>query len=1502
MFYNNNFLMILRTKILYSLLALFCLGSFLKAEEITLLSSGASGWNYNDKGSDLGSDWKESTYDDSGWESGVAPLGYASTSKSTYSLLNTYITKPSTSLPTMYFRKSIEISADVDLDKFAIECSYLIDDGCFVYINGTQIISYNVTDDCKDYSVYQGANGSAIGDASLNTVTLSGIASDYFTTGTNYICVMLKNNAATSSDAIVDMEITASPIPDTIVKSSSSNWYYNNQGNELGDGWTDVDYDADSWSIGQAPIGYASSSSSIYSLLNTDLTQPSSSLPTTYYRKTFEIDSDVDLSSLSISGNHLIDDGCFIYINSTLVYSYNVNDDCKDYNVYQSSYGDAIGSADWDSFELSGTADYFLNNGTNVISIMLKNNASTSSDAIMDIELLLKEAEETTAADSLEFIIDTLTEENYSIPSWTLLKIAETSLDESDEETIEDLEDAINDLQPKTMPFTINCTFNGDPTSQMGFNWYTNNGVTSGKIQVVEGEATSEDDFSSPDFEVDASYTELDNLNYCNSANYLESAAGIANGTDHDYITHKAVVSGLSAGNTYSYRVGQEGSWSSIGSFMTADGDAEPDFSFIYMTDPQSNTQAMFETSRITAAASYAQVADAKFAMICGDLVETSGSSNAEWEWEQFFETNKDVYMKFPLAPVQGNHDHSSNNTFGNHFNTDGSFDEDLNKSTTPGSVYSFVYDGVLFMALNSEDYGVSGYLDSMKVWMRKEVAKYPDVRWRFVYYHKAIYSGANHHSDSDVKVFREAMTPLFDSLDIDVAWQGHDHVYEVLGPINSKELAAFSIYDRNEVEVTDRDNITGYLNGIFNVSRGTLYFLNNSSGTKKYEPKTEAQMTALESTTEVTNYFGLFTGRFGQNGYPTFSDIHVTYDTITIRTYYVDDDGATSMFDSIKVVKSEAKRLVEASDTLTMDGYTTPSWTAFKRALKLTSKDMTDGNADSLQNAIDDLKGRSNPYNIVMSINRAPSANMGFAWFTNGNELNGELQIAEGTFTDTTEFISNAESIDASYTEANSINYNTSANNLSELADIDDNTSKSYVSHKALASGLKYNKTYTYRVGTEGAWSELATFTTANSKSSSFSFSYLTDTRVNDDSTINNAKRVISAAVQAAPESNFLLFAGNMVESSGVNNSEWEYEQWFESNKDVLAKYPVVPVCGNRDQSTNQNFSLHFNTAENFDSTMSTLPGSNYSFIYGNTLFMGLNLEEFDNSDYISDLKSWMSNQISINSDVDWKIIFFNKAIYTGSTSQQADPDAKVVRDSVESLISELDIDLALQGYDNLYEVVGPVNNKALVENCVFNTTEEVAGTEDNMKGISGGQFNVKSGTLYFLNGSAGPKHYLPKTEEEMDASASSTGISDYYSLFTGRLGQPGISTFSNIDVTSDSINIYTYTVDVKNNVDLFDAYSIVKHDIAESSAVDMNEDLSISVFPTVVDASLQSLNTTDSEVTLEIFSLFGKKVLESVLPCGYSNIDVSALSSGSYLVVVSDGIKTQTFRVVKK
>jgi len=508
-------------------------------------------------------------------------------------------------------------------------------------------------------------------------------------------------------------------------------------------------------------------------------------------------------------------------------------------------------------------------------------------------------------ADSLTSVANSLDEASYTIPSWTALKKAVVAATAKDSASTVQLQLAINNLKTSEIPYSVNMSINGEPTTRMAFSWYTNQGAAKGKVQLVAGKGAVESAFETPAFTINADTTCF-TTNYCVSGNSLSSLAGIANNTQKSYSSHKALITGLSPNTTYSFRVGNDGAWSSVGSFTTAKTTKEP-FSFVYTTDPQANTTEMFDISQRTTHVAQSMYPNSNFWLSCGDLIETSGSTNSEWEYEQFFQTQQDIFMKNPTAYIIGNHDNSTNKNFTRHFNTScPAFD--AAKSTTPGSIYSFVYGDALFMALNYENYSTSGQFDSIANWMRRTVAANPNTKWRIAFYHKTMYTGSgSHQSDADGKACREAMTPVFDELHIDLALQGHDHIYEVMGPIKGKALVANAVKNSISVTFDAATNVTAKMGGVFNVQDGTMYFLNNSAGKKKYVPRSQADMngTTVATATGLTNYFGMFSGRFGQNGLPTFSNISVSSDTIDIKTYEVNDSGVANLFDGFKVVKT---------------------------------------------------------------------------------------------------------------------------------------------------------------------------------------------------------------------------------------------------------------------------------------------------------------------------------------------------------------------------------------------------------------------------------------------------------------------------------------------------------------------------------------------------------------------------------------------------------------------
>jgi len=476
--------------------------------------------------------------------------------------------------------------------------------------------------------------------------------------------------------------------------------------------------------------------------------------------------------------------------------------------------------------------------------------------------------------DSLLNVANALPEDDFTVPSWTLFKRAVTTLN-SQRNTISAvaLQNSINSLKNKEYPYDIVCSINGSPTSRLGFAWFTNVGVSGGRVEIVQGSATDSSVFSNPLISINAKTDSVKNLNYNVPGNGLLKLAGIQDNTKK------------------------------TGTFTTAKNTTEK-FSFVYFTDPQAQTDASFNISQRTTHAANTLFPDAGFWLGCGDLVESTGAINSEWEYEQFFQTQQDIFLNKPLATVLGNHDLSPNKNFTHHFNTD-SVGFDYAKSSVPGSFYSFVYGDALFLGINFMDVGVKGQLDSIKNWMRRQVTEYPLTKWRIVFYHKTIFTGSVvHQSDGEGKVFRDIFTPLFEELKIDLALQGHDHVYEVIGPVKYKTLVANEVSNVMKVSFDSINNVTAKSGGTFNVKDGTLYFLNNSSGPKKYAPRSEAKMDSVESGLGITNYFGLFTGRFGQGYKPTFSNISVSTDTIDVKTFEVNTSGISSLYDNFKIVK----------------------------------------------------------------------------------------------------------------------------------------------------------------------------------------------------------------------------------------------------------------------------------------------------------------------------------------------------------------------------------------------------------------------------------------------------------------------------------------------------------------------------------------------------------------------------------------------------------------------
>jgi len=522
---------------------------------------------------------------------------------------------------------------------------------------------------------------------------------------------------------------------------------------------------------------------------------------------------------------------------------------------------------------------------------------------------------------------------DYTVPSHTALKIAiQSCANNPSEENLEIMRQRIQELVPKTEPYCMIATFNGDPKTNMGFCWFTNEGVTEGEVQIVAIEDATEADFEGGVITVPAEVTTTRALRYSGKARYIVNASGINAAVRYKYVSHKALAENLTPGTAYSWRVGYEGHWSPIGHFRTEEA-AQGEYSFLVMSDSHIENPTYIKEARRCALAAVKTVPEAKFCCFPGDFVEDGDANNSEWEWERWFEESMEPIIKaMPMVVTDGNHDDSPNINYTYHFNTDRSFNTNYTKAPQfEGIIYGFVYGDVLFYVFSMQDFWreTHSYFDLTSMYLTDHVGKWfydntianPDTKYRVSLAHFNLFSGSDHSTDKEPPVFRSCMLPVFKNCEIDLALQGHDHTYEVIGPVNPDDctpiLSAISDREGGPEQGGSVKNMTGYKGGTYCTDDGTFYFIGATCGHKRYYPHTRERMEA-EYTEDsdllqddhhhnVKNYFDLFTGMFGQPEAPTFTKVTVKSDCLELNSYTADDDeGNVTLINTMRVVRNK--------------------------------------------------------------------------------------------------------------------------------------------------------------------------------------------------------------------------------------------------------------------------------------------------------------------------------------------------------------------------------------------------------------------------------------------------------------------------------------------------------------------------------------------------------------------------------------------------------------------
>lgn len=229
--------------------------------------------------------------------------------------------------------------------------------------------------------------------------------------------------------------------------------------------------------------------------------------------------------------------------------------------------------------------------------------------------------------------------------------------------------------------------------------------------------------------------------------------------------------------------------------------------------------------------------------------------------------------------------------------------------------------------------------------------------------------------------------------------------------------------------------------------------------------------------------------------------------------------------------------------------------------------------------------------------------------------------------------------------------------------------------SHSVTFSGLDPNTMYAYRVGHGNVWSEWFHFRTAKADHAPFTFAYFGDAQNN---VLALWARTIRAAYQDAPQANFFLHAGDLV-NRGNRDSEWG--EWFESGGWIHATIPVIATPGNHEypRDENENRSLSNQWRPTFAFPKNGPPGLDETVYFVD--YQGARIISLNSNEQREVQVTWLRNVLSANRNR-WTIVTFHHPIFSSGGTR----DNKELRALWKPVFDEFGVDLVLQGHDHAY------------------------------------------------------------------------------------------------------------------------------------------------------------------------------------------------------------------------
>lgn len=327
---------------------------------------------------------------------------------------------------------------------------------------------------------------------------------------------------------------------------------------------------------------------------------------------------------------------------------------------------------------------------------------------------------------------------------------------------------------------------------------------------------------------------------------------------------------------------------------------------------------------------------------------------------------------------------------------------------------------------------------------------------------------------------------------------------------------------------------------------------------------------------------------------------------------------------------------------------------------------------------------------------------------------------------------------------------------------------------HNATAQNLESDTEYYYQYTVDKEKSEIYSFRTGSPDLTTVLF--VSDSQIGRSSGTQEEiyqhdtygwTSTLDSAFSYNGEIDFILSSGDQVEDS---YSEEQYT-YFES-PEILRSLPVAAAIGNHDFYT-PNYSHHFNNPNSNTLSLFNWPaGKGYYFEYNDVLFIVVDSNNF----FPTANRRLIKNACKDYPDAKWRVLMMHHSPFD---ARGADDIAnKFARGTVVPYIDEFDIDICISGHDHYYSRSHMIRDKKITADICEN-----------------GVYKNPEGTLYVTQNSSSGSNY--------------SGIGDEISEYCAFALQERRTTYSIIEITSDSLTLKSYHADTNEE---FDSITIEK------------------------------------------------------------------------------------------